>query len=320
MKNVLVTGGAGFIGSHVAKKLLERGDQVIIVDNFNDYYDPSLKEDRIKILLKDLSFKLYRTDIVNLDDLKKIFQKNKIDEICHLAARAGVRASIANPFIYQQSNDLGTLNLLELAKDFKIKDFVFASSSSVYGGNAKIPFSESDPVDHPISPYAATKKATEVMAHVYHHLYGINCTALRFFTVCGPWGRPDMALFKFTEKILGGKPIDVYNNGDHERDFTYIDDIVQGVVAALDNPFPYEIINLGNSHTVNLKYFIELIEKELNKKAKKNMVPLQAGDVHKTHADISKAKRLLGFEPKTNIEKTVHNFINWYKQYYGIKN
>ncbi len=319
MKTILVTGGAGFIGSHTIKALLDRGDNVICIDDFNDYYNPQLKEDRIKVFLKGRKFPLYRVDIADFMALKKIFQQRKIDAICHLAARAGVRASIENPFIYQKTNIEGALNLLELAKDFKIKNFVFASSSSVYGGTKKVPFSENDPVDHPISMYATTKKTNELMAHTYHHLYGLPCTGLRFFTVYGPWGRPDMALFKFTKNILDGKPIDVYNHGDHYRDFTYIDDIVQGILASLDRAYPYEIINLGNSKTESLIDFINIIEKHLGKKAKKNMLPMQPGDVHKTFADITKAKKLLDFQPTTDIHQGIKQFINWYKKYYGIK-
>jgi UDP-glucuronate 4-epimerase len=318
MKTILVTGGAGFIGSHTIKALLQRGDNVVCIDDFNDYYNPQLKEDRIKIFLKDYEFPLYRVDIADFLGLKKIFQQNKIDSICHLAARAGVRASIENPFIYQKTNIGGTLNLLELARDFKVENFVFASSSSVYGGNKKVPFSENDPVDQPISMYATTKKANELMAHVYHHLYGLNCTGLRFFTVYGPWGRPDMALFKFTKNILDDKPIDVYNHGDHYRDFTYIDDIVQGVLASLDRAYPYEIINLGNSKTESLTNFINTIEKNLDKKAIKNMLPMQPGDVHKTFADTTKAKKLLDFRPATDINQGIEKFINWYKKYYEV--
>lgn len=317
MKKILITGGAGFIGSNVIKKLLDRGDKVICIDDFNDYYDPQLKKNRIKVFLKDYEFPIYRIDISDFNSLKKIFQENKIDKILHLAARAGVRASIEDPFIYQRTNIQGTLNLLELAKEFNIKDFIFASSSSVYGGNKKIPFSEKDPVDSPISMYAATKKATELMAHTYHHLYKLNTTGLRFFTVYGPWGRPDMALFKFTKNIYAGKPIDVYNHGDHQRDFTYIDDIVQGVITSLDKAYPHEIINLGNSKTISLEYFIETIEKKIGKQAKKNMLPMQPGDVHKTYADITKAKKLLSFEPKIKIEEGIEKFINWYNDYYG---
>ncbi|MBW2973155.1 NAD-dependent epimerase [Candidatus Woesearchaeota archaeon] len=312
---VLVTGGAGFIGFHVAKALLERGEEVVIVDNFSDYYDVSLKENRIKQIKDNQSLKIYRADISNYEEMEKIFKENKIDKICHLAAQAGVRYSLENPFAYQKTNVLGTLVLLELARHYGIKDFVFASSSSVYGKNKKIPFSESDFVDIPISLYASTKKSNELMAHTYHHLFGLNCTGLRFFTVYGPWGRPDMALFKFVKNTLEGKPIDVYNYGKCKRDFTYVTDIVAGVIAALDNPLPYEIINLGNNVPVELGYFIEIIEKELGKKAIKNMMPLQPGDVPETFADIEKAKKLLGFEPKTKIEEGIKQFIEWYKSY-----
>lgn len=316
--NVLVTGGAGFIGAHTIKALMDKSHQVICIDDFNDYYDPKLKQDRINNFLKDYQFPVYRCNICDLAKLKKVFAENQIDKICHLAARAGVRASIENPFIYEEVDIKGTLNLLELAKDFKIKDFVFASSSSVYGGNTKIPFSEKDAVDSPISVYAAAKKAGELLCYTYHHLYKFNCTCLRFFTVYGPWGRPDMALYKFTENISNGRPIDVYNYGRHQRDFTYIDDIIQGIIAALDNPFPYEIINLGNSHSVDLNHFISCIEKGLGKSAKKNMLTLQPGDVEKTYADIDKAERLLGFHPQTNIETGVTKFILWYKNYYKL--
>ncbi|MFA6524983.1 MAG: NAD-dependent epimerase/dehydratase family protein [Patescibacteria group bacterium] len=316
MTTTLVTGGAGFIGSHTIKRLIENGENIICVDDFNDYYDPQLKEDRINKLLGKFEFPIYRTDIRDYDRLKQIFKEHKIDRICHLAARAGVRASIEDPFIYQDVNIRGTLNLLELAKDYKISNFVFASSSSVYGGNKKIPFSESDLVDSPISVYAATKKSCELLAHVYHKLYGLNVTGLRFFTAYGPYGRPDMAYFKFTKKIIAGEKIDVYNFGKHHRDFTYIDDVIDGVISALKLPHKYEIFNLGNSHTVDLKYFIGIMEKELGLKAKINMLPMQAGDVEKTHADISKAKKMLRFTPKINIEEGIHHFIQWYKEYY----
>ncbi|MFA6272543.1 MAG: GDP-mannose 4,6-dehydratase [Patescibacteria group bacterium] len=316
MSTTLVTGGAGFIGSHTIKRLIENGENVVCVDDFNDYYDPQLKEDRINKLLGKFKFPIYRADIREFERLKQIFKEHKIDRICHLAARAGVRASIEDPFIYQDVNIRGTLNLLELAKDYNITNFVFASSSSVYGGNTKIPFSENDPVDSPISVYAATKKSCELLAHVYHKLYDLNVTGLRFFTAYGPYGRPDMAYYKFTKKIIAGDEIDVYNFGKHHRDFTYIDDVIDGVISALKLPHKYEIFNLGNSHTVSLEYFIRLIEKELGLKAKMKMLPMQAGDVEKTHADISKAKSMLGFEPKTNIEGGIHQFIEWYKEYY----
>lgn len=312
MKTILVTGGAGFIGFHVAKALLERGDSVVIVDNFNDYYDPKLKHGRIDQIKDSGNLEVVEADISSYEDMENIFKKHKFDKICHLAAQAGVRYSLENPFKYERSNNLGTLTLLELAKKFKIKDFVFASSSSVYGGNKKTPFSEKDDVSSPISIYAATKKSNELYAHVYHHLYGLNCTGLRFFTVYGPWGRPDMAAFKFAKAITAGKPIDVYNFGKMRRDFTFITDIVWGVLAAIDNPFPYEIFNLGNNNPVDLIKFIELIEESLGKKAEKNMMPLQPGDVPETYADIGKAKEMLGYEPKTGIEEGVKKFIKWY--------
>ena len=315
MKTVLVTGGAGFIGFHVAKALLERGDKVIIVDNFNDYYDPRLKRARIRQIRKNKNLKVYKVDISNYKKLERVFKRHKFDKICHMAAQAGVRYSLKDPFRYELWNNLGTLNLLELARKKRIKDFVFASSSSVYGGNKKVPFSEEDKVDSPISFYAATKKSNELYAHVYSHLYGLHCTGLRFFTVYGPWGRPDMAMFKFVKNILAGKPIDVYNYGKMQRDFTYIDDITDGVVAAIDKPRKYVILNLGNNKPEQLMKVIGLIEKELGKEAKKNMMPMQPGDVPRTSADITKAKKLLGFEPKTGIEQGLKNFIEWYKHY-----
>lgn len=319
MSTILVTGGAGFIGSHVIKSLCVRGDEVVIVDNFNNYYDSRLKRDRIKKFLSNLSFEMHEIDICDYGSLKKIFSNNVFDVICHLAAQAGVRYSLQNPFIYEKVNVLGTLNLLELAKEHKVENFVYASSSSVYGGNAKAPFSESDSVDKPISLYAATKKADELMAYTYHHLYGINCTGLRFFTVYGPWGRPDMALFKFTKAIMEGKPIDVYNHGKMERDFTYIDDIVDGTMRAIDKNSGYEIYNLGNNKPVELEYFIQVIEKNIGKIAHKKLLPIQKGDVPKTWADIEKAKMKLGWEPKVGIEEGVGRFVEWYKSYYKLK-
>lgn len=310
---VLITGIAGFIGSNTAKKLLERGDNIIGIDNFNDYYDPSIKEKRINDFLSGYDFKLYRIDLADKNSLEKVFTENKIDKICHLAAQAGVRYSISNPDIYLQSNIVGTNNLLELTHKYNIKDFVFASSSSVYGGNEKIPFSESDQVDHPISLYAATKKANELQAYVYHHLYGLNCFGLRFFTVYGPWGRPDMAYYKFAESILNDRPIDVYNGGHHKRDFTYIDDIVSGITSALDKCSGYEIFNLGNNKSVELEYFISIIENKLNKKAIKNYLPMQSGDVEETYANIDKAKEFLGYEPQVSIEEGLDRFLTWYK-------
>ena len=322
-ERILVTGGAGFIGYHVCQKLLESGKKVIIIDNFNNYYEPKLKEDRIKQLsdksYNDKNLSVYKADISNFNKIKDIIKKNPIDKICHLAAQAGVRYSLENPFAYEKSNILGTLNMLEIARQFKIKDFIFASSSSVYGNNKKFPFSESDSIDHPISLYAATKKSTELMAYTYHHLYGINCTGLRFFTVYGPWGRPDMSYMSFTKAILEGKPIKVYNNGDMQRDFTYVEDIVPGVVAALEKSYPYEIFNLGNSKSVKLINFIKCVEKLLGKSAKKILLPMQQGDVLKTFADINKAKTMLGYNPKTDIEEGIRRFIKWYKEYYMPK-
>lgn len=322
--NILVTGVAGFIGFHVATALLEQGDIVLGIDNLNDYYEVSLKEARLKKLEESTkkrlgSFVFVKEDIAHFSALQQILANSKIgkiDVICHLAAQAGVRYSLTNPFVYEESNLKGTLNILELARQNNIKQVVFASSSSVYGGNTKIPFAEEDPVNQPISLYAATKRAGELICHSYHHLYGMNITCLRFFTVYGPYGRPDMAMFIFTKNILNGKPIEVYNHGKMKRDFTYIADIVSGVVASLDKPMGFAIINLGNSHSVDLLYFIACLEKELGTKAEKKLLPLQPGDVPETFADIRKAKRLLGFEPKTNIEEGIKQFVAWYQSYY----
>lgn len=316
---ILVTGGAGFIGSHVASILLKRGDSVVIVDNFNNYYDVKLKRARIKQLKKYNNLEIYKTDITNLKALNLIFKKHKFDKVCHLAAQAGVRDSIDHPIKYEMWNSLGTLHILEMCVKYKIKNLVYASSSSVYGGNKKIPFSEKDDVSNPISLYAATKKSNELYAHVYNKIHGLKSTGLRFFTVYGPFGRPDMALFKFTKNIMEGKKIDVYNNGNMKRDFTYVDDIADGVIAAIDKIHNCEIFNIGNNRTVTLKYFISTIEKNVGKKAKKNLMPMQLGDVPATFADIRKAKKMLGFKPKTNIEEGIKNFVDWYKTYHGIK-
>ena len=313
--NILVTGGAGFIGFHVTKALLERGNNVVIIDNFNDYYDVKLKEARIKELGKNNNLDVIKADISDYDAINNIFKKHKFNKICHLAAQAGVRYSLENPFAYEKSNILGTLVTLEMARKHNIKDFVFASSSSVYGNNKKIPFSENDNVDKPVSLYAATKKSSELLAYTYYHLYGLNCTGLRFFTVYGEFGRPDMALIKFVKNILEDKPIDVYNNENMKRDFTYISDITNGILAAIDNPFPYEIINLGNGKPIELSYFIECIENALGKKAIKNMLPMQSGDVKITHADIKKAEKLLNYKPKIKIEEGIKRFVEWYKKY-----
>lgn len=318
-KTILVTGSAGFIGFHVSRRLLQLGYHVIGFDNFNNYYSVKLKEDRNKILELNRNFKLYRGNLGEQKILKKVFQENKIAKVCHLAAQAGVRYSLKNPDAYVQSNLVGFVNLLEAMRQYKVKDLIYASSSSVYGNNKKIPFSESDNVDQAISLYAATKKSNEVIAYVYHHLYGINCTGLRFFTVYGPWGRPDMALFKFTKAILANKPIEVYNYGKMQRDFTYIDDVVRGVIKAINKCFSFEIINLGNNKPVKLKDFIAIIETELKQKAAKKYLPLQPGDMIKTYADIRKAKKLLNFQPKTSIEVGLKKFIKWYKDYYRIQ-
>jgi len=316
---ILVTGGAGFIGSHVASVLLKRRDKVVIVDNLNDYYDVKLKKDRIKLLKRYKNLTFYKQDITNLEAMDKIFKKHKFDKICHLAAQAGVRDSILHPFKYELWNNLGTLNMLELSVKYKIKNFVYASSSSVYGGNKKYPSSESDDVSKPISLYAATKKTNELYAHVYNKIHGLKSSGLRFFTVYGPFGRPDMALFKFVKNISEGKKIDVYNKGIMKRDFTYVDDIVSGIVSAIDKNYACEIFNLGNGNNVTLKYFIKQIEKCVGKKAKMNLMPMQQGDVPISSADISKAKKMLGFSPKTNVDKGIRNFVDWYLSYYKTK-
>ena len=316
-RTILLTGGAGFIGFHTAKKLLERGDRIIIVDNFNDYYDPELKRARAKILTSKYdAVEFEEVDIADYKALENIFKNEKIDKVCHLAAQAGVRYSLEHPFAYERTNITGTLNLLELCRHYSVKDFIYASSSSVYGNNKKLPFIETDRVDTPISLYAASKKSNEEMAYTYHHLFGLNCTGLRFFTVYGPWGRPDMALFLFTKAILDNKAIKVFNNGEMARDFTYIDDIVSGVIFALDKSYPYEIFNLARGESIKLMDYISEIEKNLNKSAKKNMMPLQPGDVPETSADISHAREKLGYDPQTSVPTGVKNFIEWYKRYY----
>lgn len=318
MPTILVTGGAGFIGSHVAQVLAKRGDRVVVIDNFNAYYDSSLKEARYRELLGSYSIPLFRMDIGNAAELGTVFDQYHFDAICHLAAQAGVRYSLENPDAYIQTNIVGTHNLLEAARNHAVGKFIFASSSSVYGANEKTPFAETDPVDRPISLYAATKKANEVEAYAYHHLFGINVTGIRFFAVYGPWGRPDMAYFKFTERIAAGKPIDVYNNGKMARDFTYIDDVIAGVVAAIDRCVGYEIFNLGNNHPVPLEIFIGLIEKKLGKVAVKNYLPMQPGDAIANCADISKAKKFLGYNPQIDVTEGMNRFIDWYKSYYHV--
>jgi UDP-glucuronate 4-epimerase len=310
---ILVTGGAGFIGSNLIRHILTNTDHTVIcVDNFNDYYSPAIKESNIAPFIGKPRFALYRADIVDYKTLKEIFDVEKIDKVCHLAARAGVRPSIEDPFIYQKANIQGTLNLLDLSREYKIKNFVFASSSSVYGNQKKVPFSEKDPVNQPISPYAATKKSTEMLAHTYHHLYDIPITALRFFTVYGTSGRPDMAPYKFTKWINEGIPVTKFGDGTTKRDYTYIDDIVPGILSALVKNLPFEIINLGNNKPVQLNYFIKLIENLVGKKAIIRKLPMQPGDVDITYADITKAQRLLDYNPVTTIEEGMEKFVNWY--------
>ena len=298
--------------------MLDKGHQVIGVDNLNPYYDVSLKKARVDLLKPFKSFAFHKEDIQNLTGLKKIFQKYAIDRICNLAAQAGVRHSLKDPFSYQKSNLEGFLNLLELAREYEVANFVYASSSSVYGTNPKIPFSVDDRVDTPASLYGATKKANELMAYAYSHLFKIPCTGLRYFTVYGPWGRPDMALFLFTDAILNNRPINVYNYGRMKRDFTYIDDVVEGTVAALERPFAHEVFNIGNSDPIDLMDFIRIIEEELGREAQKNMMPLQPGDVLETSADVQKSRELLGFTPKTPIREGIRRFLAWYREYYKV--
>ena len=311
---ILVTGCAGFIGSHVAEALLKRGDYVVGVDNLNDYYDVRIKKKNLRILKNYSEFKFYKEDIRNYDKLRKIFKKEKPERIVHLAARAGVRASIQHPLLYQDVNIRGTLNLLDLARDYKARSFVFASSSSVYGNQKKVPFSETDKVDNPISPYAATKRAAELLCYTYHHLYNMRITCLRFFTVYGPRGRPDMAPYKFTKLIIEGKPVPRYGDGRTKRDYTYISDVVKGVIEAVDKELGFEIINLGNNEPVELNEFIRIIERVTGKKAIIKELPMQPGDVNITYADISKAQRLLDYQPETSIEEGMKKFVKWYEK------
>lgn len=311
---ILVTGAAGFIGSHTTEYLLNRGDQVIGVDNFCDYYDPKIKERNIEPFLGLNNFKIYRTDIEDYPEMERVFCLEKPGKVIHLAARAGVRASIENPLLYSQVNNIGTSNMLELSRKYDVGNFVFASSSSVYGNNEKVPFTEDDNVDFPISPYAATKKAGELLCHVYSHLHNLPCSCLRFFTVYGPKGRPDMAPYKFVKKIIEGREIEKFGDGTSKRDYTYIDDIVKGVVTALDRNHRYEIFNLGNSQTVELNKFIEIVENLTGKKAKIRQMPKQPGDVEKTFADVSKAKKMLSYNPKTSFRAGMESFVKWFEK------
>ncbi len=335
-KTALITGAAGFIGFHLSKRLLENGYHVTGIDNLNDYYDVSLKEARLEQLRSDPNFSFSKTDLSDKDGLDKLFQATQFDVVMNLAAQAGVRYSLENPHAYVDSNLVGFVNILECCRHNGVKHLVFASSSSVYGANTKMPFSIHHNVDHPVSLYAASKKANELMAHTYSHLYDLPCTGLRFFTVYGPWGRPDMALFLFTKAILEGKPIKVFNHGKMQRDFTYIDDIVEGVVRVMgripdpnpewsgDTPDPgtsyarYKVYNIGNNQPVELTDFISVIEKNLGKTAEKEYLDLQPGDVPATYADVDDLIRDVGFKPATSIETGIANFISWYKSYYNV--
>jgi UDP-glucuronate 4-epimerase len=310
--NVLVTGGAGFIGSHVVEVLLKRGCTVTVVDDFNDFYEPAIKRRNVEGFRGKV--RLIEADIRDQKALHSAFDGSSFAAIIHLAARAGVRPSIAQPQLYTEVNILGTQNLLELAREFGVKKFVFASSSSVYGVNQKIPFQEDDPIFQPISPYAATKLAGEALCHVQHHLHGLDIACLRFFTVYGPRQRPDLAIHKFTGAILRGKTVEVYGDGSTRRDYTYIEDIVQGILACLDRELGFEVINLGESRTVELRELVQLIEKAVGKKAQLRQLPLQAGDVPITYADITKAKRLLGYNPQINIEDGITRFVDWFRK------
>ncbi len=336
MSKYLVTGAAGFIGFHLTHKLLDRGDTVVGVDIVNDYYDPTLKEARLAKSNAREGFKNYKVALEDRDALYQVFKDEKPDVVVNLAAQAGVRYSLTNPHAYVDSNLVGFVNILEACRHNETKHLVYASSSSVYGANKTMPFSIHHSVDHPVSLYAASKKANELMAHTYSHLYGLPTTGLRFFTVYGPWGRPDMALFLFTKAILEGRPIDVFNYGKMRRDFTYVDDIVEGVVRVSDNVpqpnpnwsaddadpgsshAPYKLYNIGNNEPVELMYMIETLEKCLGKTAEKNMMPMQPGDVPATYADVEDLVRDVGFSPATPIETGVANFVEWYRGYYNV--
>jgi UDP-glucuronate 4-epimerase len=289
---------------------------VIGLDNLSPYYDVRLKHARNEILKKHSGYRFHALDLCDRDNLNRLLEETPVKRICHLAAQAGVRYSLTHPHTYQRSNIEGFINLLEAARHAGVSHLVYASSSSVYGANTKLPFSESDPVETPVSLYGATKRANELLAYTYAHLFGIRCTGLRFFTVYGPWGRPDMALFLFTHAILENRPIDVYNRGDMHRSFTYIDDIVEGVLACLEKPFPFEIFNLGNDRSASLMEYIETLEKHLGRKAQKNLLPMQPGDVPATRADLAHARELLGFSPKTGIDEGIARFVSWYREFY----
>lgn len=333
---ILVTGAAGFIGARLSERLLERGDRVIGLDNLNDYYDVALKKARLERLLARPGFEFHKMDITDRPAVDALFESTRPARVMHLAAQAGVRYSLTHPHAYIDSNITGFLNIVEACRRLPVEHLVYASTSSVYGANTRMPFSVHDNVDHPVSLYAATKKANELMAHTYSHLYGLPTTGLRFFTVYGPWGRPDMSLFLFTRNILEGKPIDVFNYGNHRRDFTYVDDIVEGVVRCLDqvatpspawqgdapdpgtSAAPYRLYNIGNNAPVPLMDFISTLERCLGREAQKNFLPLQAGDVPDTYADVSALVEDVGYKPGTPLEVGIGNFVNWYREYYGI--
>lgn len=337
MKKILITGMAGFIGSNLAKKLREKGHDVFGIDNLNDYYSVELKKDRLSKFLNN-EFKNYEINLEDYEAVKEVFEKEKPEVVINLAAQAGVRYSLENPFTYIQSNVNGFMSILEACRHNDIKNLIYASSSSVYGANTSLPFSTSDNIDHPISLYAATKKSNELMAHTYSHLFNLPTTGLRFFTVYGPWGRPDMALFKFTKNILNNEPIDVYNNGNMMRDFTYVDDIVEAISRLVERPAqpnkewggdnpspdssyaPYKVYNIGNNAPVKLMEFIEAIETRTGIEAKKNFMELQAGDVPQTYANVDDLFRDIDFKPQTNIQDGVNDFVDWYMNYYEIKN
>ena len=334
--NIIVTGSSGFIGSELTLRLLKLGNKVIGVDNHNNYYDPNLKQNRLKRYLDNPNFVHNQKDLSDERSIRSIFEEHKPKCVINLAAQAGVRYSIKNPMEYMKSNVIGFMNILECCKLYKIEHLVYASTSSVYGSNTKMPFSEHDNTNHPLSIYSASKKSNELMAHTYSHLFQLPTTALRFFTVYGPWGRPDMALFKFTKNILEEKPIDVFNYGNHTRDFTYIDDIVKGVVKALDNPAttnvdwdsnqpdpatskaPWRIYNIGNNKPVKLMDYIDALEKTLKKKAIINFLPLQPGDVPDTYASADNLKDKFNYKPSTSVVEGISNFVNWYKKYYQL--
>ncbi|HET6724699.1 MAG TPA: NAD-dependent epimerase [Gammaproteobacteria bacterium] len=333
---ILVTGAAGFIGSALSLKLLERGDEVIGLDNLNDYYDVSLKQARLDRTLKQPGFVDVRSDLEDRDAIAAVFEKYRPDRVVNLAAQAGVRYSSKNPHAYVNTNLVGFLNILEGCRHFQVEHLVYASSSSIYGANTNMPFSEHKVASHPVSLYGATKRANELMAHSYSHFYRIPTTGLRFFTVYGPWGRPDMALFLFTRNILAGEPIDVFNHGHHRRDFTYVDDIVEGVVRTLDKPAepnpqwsgdapdpatsaaPYRLFNIGNNRPVNLMRYIEVLEEKLGRKAEKNMLPMQNGDVPETYANVDDLVTAVGYRPATTVEDGIGRFVDWYRDFYRV--